>query len=239
MKSGLKDCLLLGVWSRDEVTRVGFKYSRIFLPRLNKSLVRRFPSQRFEVLGKVKGTHKGQHMRFQALQVKVMKGLDGGFLDGAVHALGLPVCPRVIRLCELVDDCVFVADPAKDVHPQKGVDGLVTVLGQVGKGHAVVGEDGVDDEDDEDCVGEGFDHAAQEICTIHLSHVIPEFNIGELGNPVNGQKHVELALSQTQLGNVDMHIANVGRRKLAPPGGSNLARRQPRNAIPEQASMQA
>ena len=75
-KSKLSDeeWVQLGVWSRDEVTRVGFKYSRIFLPRLNKSLVRRFPSQRFEVLGKVKGTHKGQHMRFQALQVKVMKG---------------------------------------------------------------------------------------------------------------------------------------------------------------------
>ena len=137
------------------MTRVGFEYSRIFLPRLNKSLVRRFPSQRFEVLGKVKRTHKGQHMRFQALPGQGNeRGLDGGFLDGAVHALGLPVCPRVIRLCELVDDCVFVADPAKDVHLQKGVDGLVTALGQVGKGHAVVGEDG------EDFVGEGFDHAA-------------------------------------------------------------------------------
>ena len=64
----------LGAWSRDEVTRVGFKYSRIFLPRLNKSLVRRFPSQRFEVLGKIEGTDEGEHMRFQAIQVRVMKG---------------------------------------------------------------------------------------------------------------------------------------------------------------------
>ena len=70
-KSKLSDeaWVQLGAWSRDEVTRVGFKYSRIFLPSLNNGLIRRFPSQRFEVLGKVKGTHKGQHMRFQAFQV--------------------------------------------------------------------------------------------------------------------------------------------------------------------------
>ena len=64
----------LGVWSRNEVTRIGFEYSRIFLPSLNNGLIRRFPSQRFEVLGKVKGTHKGEHMRFQAFQVGVVKG---------------------------------------------------------------------------------------------------------------------------------------------------------------------
>ena len=110
------------------------------------------------MLGKIEGTDEGEHMRVQALPGQGSeRGLDGGVLDGAVHALGLPVRPRVIRLCELVDDCVFVADTAKDVHPQKGVDGLVTALGQVCKSHAVVGVDGVDGVD---FVGEGFDHAA-------------------------------------------------------------------------------
>ena len=64
-------------------------------------------------------------------------------------------------------------------------------------------------------------------------------NIGELGHPVNGQKHIELALGQTQLGNVNVHVADFSRPKLAPPGRFNLARWQPRNAMPEQASMQA
>ena len=72
-----------------------------------------------------------------------MKGLDGRVLDGAVHALGLPVGPRVIRFCQLVSNTVFIAHPAKDVHTQKGMDGLVAVLGQVCKSHAVVGENGV------------------------------------------------------------------------------------------------
>ena len=75
-------------------------------------------------------------------------------LDGTVHAFGLPVCPRVIRFRQLVSNAVFITDPAKDVHAQKGVDGLVSVLGQVCKSHAVVGEDGVNP------VGKGFDHAA-------------------------------------------------------------------------------
>ena len=136
------------------MTRLGFEYSRVFLPGLNNGLVRRFPSQRLEVFGKVEGAHESEHMGFQALQVRVVKGLDSGFFDRAVHALGLPVRPGVVRLCELMDDAVFIANAAKDVHAQKGVDGLVAVLGQVGKGHAVVGENGMN------LVGKGFDHAA-------------------------------------------------------------------------------
>ena len=36
----------LGVWSQDEVTGIGFEYSRVFLPGVNNGLVGRFPSQR-------------------------------------------------------------------------------------------------------------------------------------------------------------------------------------------------
>jgi len=75
------------------VTSIGFEYGRIFLPGVNNGLVRRFPCQGLEVFGEIEGTHKGQHMSFQAVQVGVVKGLDGGFLDGAVHAFGLPVRP--------------------------------------------------------------------------------------------------------------------------------------------------
>ena len=172
-------------------------------------------------------------MRFQALQFRVMKGLDGGFLNGAVHALGLPVRPRVIRFRQLVSNAVFIANATKDVHSQKGVDGVVSVFGQVCKSHAVVSENGVN------LVGKSVNHAAQELCTIHLAHVIPKLHIGELGHPVNGQKHIELALGQAQLGNVNVHIANFSGRKLASATSFNLARWQPRDAMPEQAAMQA
>ena len=214
------------------MTGIGFEYSRVFLPRVNNGLVRRFPPERFEMLGKIESANEGEHMGFQALQVRVVEGLDRGFLDGAVHPLGLPVRPRVIGFGELVSNAIFIAHPAKDVHAQKGMDGFVAVLGQISKGHAVVGEDGVDS------VGEGLDSATQKVRAVHLSHVIPEFHIGELGNPVNGQKHVELALGQAQLGNVDVHVTDFGWRKLAPPCGFDIARWQPRDAMPEQTAVQ-
>lgn len=59
--------VVLGVWSRDEVTRIGFEYSRVLLPSLNNGLIRRFPSDRPEVPGKAKGAHEGEHMRLEAL----------------------------------------------------------------------------------------------------------------------------------------------------------------------------
>ena len=116
----------------------------VFLPSVNNGLARRFPSQRFEVLGKIESAYEGEHMSVQALQVSVVKGLDGG----------LPVRLRVARLGQLVRDAVFIAHTAKDVHVQKGMDGLVTVFGQVCKNHPTVGESSVNP------VGKGFDHTA-------------------------------------------------------------------------------
>ena len=66
------------------------------------------------------------------------------------------------------------------------MDRLVSVLGQVCKSHAVVGEDSVNP------VGKSVHHAAQEVCAVHLAHVVPEFNVSKLGNPVNGQNILSL-----------------------------------------------
>ena len=173
------------------------------------------------MLGKVEGTNEREHMGFQALQARVVEGFDGGFLDRTVHPLGLPVRPWVVGLGQLVDYAVFITNSAKDVHFQKGMNGLVSAFGQVSKSHAVVGVNGVNP------VRESLDDATQEVCDVHITHVIPEFNIGELGNPVNGQEHVELALGQAQLGNLDMHVTDFGRRKFPPPGGFDIARWQP------------
>ena len=134
-----------------------------------------------------------------------MEGIDRGFLDRAVHVLGLPVCPGVIELGQLVDDTVFIADSAKEVHAQKRVDGFVSVLGPIGKSHAVVGQHGVNP------VSKGFDHTARKVRAVHLAPVVPEFNAGELGDPVNGQKHVALAL-----GHVNVHATHFTGCELAP-----------------------
>ena len=79
------------------MTGIGFKYSQVFLSSVNNSLVRRFPSQRFGMLEKIEGVYEGEHMSVQALQVRVVQGLDGGFLELAVHPLGLPGCQWVVR----------------------------------------------------------------------------------------------------------------------------------------------
>jgi len=68
------------------------------------------------MLGKVKGANEGEHMRSQALQFRVVKRLDGSFLDGSVHPFSLSVRPRVIGLGQFVDDAVLIANPTKDMH---------------------------------------------------------------------------------------------------------------------------
>lgn len=169
------------------------------------------------MLSKVECAYEREHMRFETLEVRVMECLDRRFLDGTVHAFGLPVCPGVVGLGEPVLNGVFVADPAKDVHSQPRMDRLVSILGQVCEGHTVVGEDGVD------AVREGLDHTAQELRAIHLADIVPELYVGELGDSIDGQEHVHFALSQTHLGAVDMHVANRARSKLSPSVSVDLA----------------
>ena len=66
----------------------------------------------------------------------------------------------------------------------------VAVFRQVGEGHAVVGQHGVDP------VGEDVDHLAQECGTVGLGGGIEEGDVDELGYPVDGEEHEELALGQ-------------------------------------------
>lgn len=68
------------------------------------------------MLGKVEGANESEHMRSQAFQVRVVKRFDGRVLDGPVHPFGLSVCPRVIGLGQFVNDAIFIANPAKDMH---------------------------------------------------------------------------------------------------------------------------
>lgn len=112
------------------------------------------PSQGLEVLGEVVGGDEGQAMGLQAFQIVVVVGLDRGVLDGAVHSLRLTVGPRVIGLGQPVLDVVGDADAVKDMRAEEAAAGAVAVLGQIGEGHAVVGEHGVD------LVGEDLDHVS-------------------------------------------------------------------------------
>ena len=67
---------------------------------------------------------------------------------------------------------------------------------------SVVGEDGVDR------VGDGGDQAAQEVSRGATRHLLMQFDEGELRGSVDGDEEVELALRGSNLGDVDMKLAD-------------------------------
>jgi hypothetical protein len=170
----------------------------------------------------------------ECFQIGVVEGFDGGVLDGPVHPLGLTVRPWVVGFGEPVLDAVLLADPVEDVAAEEGLDlGVAAaVLGQIGKGHAVVREHGVQ------LVGEDLDHLAQEGGTVGLGIGIEEGDVGELGYAVDREEHEQLALSQAQLADVDVDIADLGCSKALAPGRLLLALGQPRDAVADEAAMQ-
>ena len=144
------------MFSRNEVVRIDFEDCGSFRPGLADDLIGRSPFQGLQVLGEVVGGDEGQDMGLQAVQIVVVEDLDCGVLDRAVHSLGLAVGPRVIGLGQPVLDAVLHADSVEDVGSQEAAAGAVPVLGQVGKGHAIVGEHGVD------LIGEDLHGVAEE-----------------------------------------------------------------------------
>src|ERR1700722_17020848 len=77
--------------------------------------------------------------------------------------------------------------------------GIASGIGEVG---SVVGEDGVDP------VGDGFDQAAQEVRGHAARHLLMQFDEGELRGPINRDEEMELSLSSSNLGDVDMEISD-------------------------------
>ena len=86
----------------------------------------------------------------------VVVALDGGFLDGAVHAFDLAVRPGMLRLCKAVLDAVFLAAHVEHVRHSSAPSVHRTISRREGELDAVVGEHGVD------LVGNGFDQGLQE-----------------------------------------------------------------------------
>jgi hypothetical protein len=107
-----------------------------------------------------------------------------------------------------------------------------SALRQVGEGHAVVGQHGVDG------VGEHLDALAEERGAAHLGVGVEEGDVGELRHPVDGQEHVELALGQAQLAAVDVDVADRGLGEALAFGGLLAVPGQAGNAVPDQAAVQ-
>ena len=223
---------MLGVWSRDEVTRVDNEGRWVFRPGAADGLEWRFPPQRLEVLCEVVCGYEGENVRLETFEARIVEDLDGRLFDRAVHSLGLSISPGVIRLRQLVLDAVLSAHTIEDVRAEVSSGGSIPVLWEIGEGHAVVSEHGVD------FVGEDFNDVRQEGRAIHLAGVLVEFDIGELRDAVDRQEHVELAFGEPQLANIDVDVAD---RCVCEPSalGSLLpAFWQAGDAVPHQASVE-
>ena len=90
---------------------------------------------------------------------------------------------------------------------------------------SVVGGDGVD------LVGDGGDQAAQEVPRGATRHLLMQFDEGELRGSVDGDEEVELALRGSNLGDVDMKLADRIGLELAFGGGFPFDLRQPGDSM--------
>ena len=94
--------------------------------------------------------------------------------------------------------------------------------GEVG---SVVSEDRVD------LVGDGGDQAAQEVPGGAARHLLMQLDKGELRRPIDGDDEVELALRGSNLGDVDMEIADRIGLEFAFGGGFAFDLRQPGDSM--------
>ena len=165
---------------------------------------------------------------------------DGRVLDGSVHPFDLAVGPGVLGLGQPMIDIVEGAGVFEGMRVEELPIGdhlfdlsrrpcFASGVGEVGP---VVGEDGMDP------VGDGLDQVAQEICGRLARHLFVQLDEGELRGPVDCDDEMELALSGSSLGDVDMEVANRIGLKL--PLGRSFAfdLGQPRYSMALQAPMQ-
>ena len=132
----------------------------------------------------------------------VVVAFDGGVLDGAVHPLDLAVGPRMVRLGEPVFDTVLATDlvEAVDAH---ACGPAIPVLRQVSKLDAIIREDGVQ------VVGDCFDQRFQERDGGRSVSLVVKLDEGELRGAIDPDVGMELASFGTNLGDVDMEVADA------------------------------
>ena len=74
-----------------------------------------------EVHDKVICRNEGQHVSFEAFDVRIAEGFRFYLFNDPVHPLGLPVGPWVIRLGEVVLDAMPLADTVEDMAAEDGI----------------------------------------------------------------------------------------------------------------------
>ncbi len=176
-------------------------------PELAEVFVGCEPFEGFEPSGEVVGSEEIGQMRFELVMGVVEVALDGGLLDGSVHALDLPVGPGMVGLCKPMFDSMKAAEPIEGVAAE-ACGWPLPVLRQIGELDAVVGDHGVDAI--RNCFNERFEEGcgSSDIC------FFDELDHSELRGPVDGHEQVKLAFGGSHLGQVDVEEADRIRIEL-------------------------
>ena len=154
------------------------------------------------MLGKVVRGDEGENVGLEAIEGVVVEGLDRGVLDRSVHALGLTIGPWVVGLSEPVFDTVFAANAVEPM-ATKPRRWSVSVLWQIGERDAIVGQDRVNP------VGECGHDTPKESRSGAGIGCLMELYVGELGDSIDGEEHMQLALRKTQFTRVDMDVTDL------------------------------
>ncbi len=176
-------------WIEPELTRV-------FCPAFADVFVRCEAPQGFQPLGEVVGRQESGEVLAKLVVAVVVVAADGRFFERSIHAFDLAVGPRVIDLGQPVFDGRFAAGALKDM-----LEDVVVAL-SIDELNTVISEDGVN------FIGDGIDQVSQELRRHHFPSLIVELGEGEFGCPVHGHEEIELPLFGSDLGNIDVEIAD-------------------------------
>ena len=181
----------------------------LFCPCFADGFVAREALEGLQSAGKIISADEVGQVSAQSVVRRRVEALDGSVLDGAVHALDLPVGPRMSRLGEAMVDAVLGAGILERVCPDRRAAverepdivcrrAGVSWRGEVG---TVVGQDDVD------AIRHGLDQRPQEVSGDPARGLLVQFDEGKLCGAIDGNQEVELALFSSDLGDVHVEVA--------------------------------
>jgi hypothetical protein len=138
---------------------------------------------------------------FELIVSIAMVALDGRFLDRAVHALDLPIGPRMLDLGQAMFDAVLLAVHIEHVR-HVSCYRTIGVARRESKLDAVVGEHRVH------FLGNGRDQSFEEGCDVGPSRLPDQLHESELAGAIDGDVEVELAFGGLNFSDVDVEVTD-------------------------------
>jgi hypothetical protein len=196
--------------------------------------------ERLEPAAEVVGGDEVGEVLAQLFVALVVVALDRCLLDRPVHPLDLTIRPRVTRFGQPMFDVEVgagrfegMAAEGQLLRPHlPDVLRRPAIAGRIGEVRAVVGEHRVD------LVGHCSSKSPKEVTGDAPGRFLVQLDEGELGRAINGYQQVETALLGTDLGDVDVEVAERVALELAPDGRVAFDLRQLRDAVALETAVQ-